>query len=247
MEDDIPRYAVVNFWFGVDSEAELTIICRTKRFCITLSAQNLRDPKCTEASKYEREYIQLLSALQSQDSHTEFNPEELDPLDAMVHWVLDPFFPIFRALAPGLSSTPQLQTLHEYFHPPTFFFTLKVDDGTLVPVSTQEDSHSLEYLTPNMEPPQVLLDANVPIFHPLSLLVDWDPEFDGGQSPTKVYGDNQKPYFFKSTHHGKDEAVEREVEILLRLEAAGLTTKICVPRLCGFVQADGQRKLWGCC
>ncbi|PVH79380.1 hypothetical protein DL98DRAFT_220566 [Cadophora sp. DSE1049] len=240
MEDDIPRYAVVDFACGVTSDAQLTVICRTKRFYITLSAQNLRDPEPTETSKYEQEYLQLLHVIQSEDQ-TEFNPDEPDPLEAMTHWVVTPFFPVFQDLAPQLSSTPQMQTLHEYFNPPTFFFTLKVVNGTLTPIPTPEDSHTLEFLTPSMKAPLVLLDADVPSFNSSGLDVDWDPESEGAQFPTKVFGDMHVPYFFKATVHGNSAAIEREIEMLLRLERVGLTTKIRVPRLCGYVQVDGRR------
>lgn len=84
MEDDIPRYAVIDFAFGDTSDAQLTVIFRTKRFYITLSAQNLQEPDYTESSKYEREYLQLLSAIQSED-HTDVNPEEPDLLEAITH------------------------------------------------------------------------------------------------------------------------------------------------------------------
>ncbi|KAH6716061.1 hypothetical protein BKA61DRAFT_515521 [Leptodontidium sp. MPI-SDFR-AT-0119] len=244
MEDDIPRYAVVDFAFGDTSDAQLTVICRTKRFYITLSALNLHDPEDTEDSKYEQEYQQLLHAIQFEDQ-TKFNPDEPDPVESMIHWVVTPFFPVFRALAPQLSSTPQMQTLHEFFNPPTFFFTLKVVKGTLSPVSTPENSQPLEFLPPSMEPPLVLLDAGVPIFNPSSLNVDWDPESEGAQFPTKVFGDKLMPYFFKATVHGNSAAIEREIEILLRLERVGLTTKIRVPRLCGFVQVDGRNTIMG--
>ncbi|KAL2072312.1 hypothetical protein VTL71DRAFT_11655 [Oculimacula yallundae] len=244
MEDTIPRYAVVDFAFGVNLDAQLTAICRTKRFYITLSAENLRDPKHTEASEYEQEYLRLLHAIQFEDQ-AEFNPGEPDPFEAMTHWVVTPFFPVFRELAPQLSSTPQMQTLQEYFNPLTFFFTLKVVNGTLTPIPTPEKSHNLEFLTPSMELPPFLLDADVPIFNPSSLNVDWDPESEGAQFPTKVFGDKHEPYFFKATARGNSAAITREIEMLLSLERAGLSAKIRVPRLSGYVQDNGQKNVIG--
>ncbi|RFU31498.1 hypothetical protein B7463_g4806, partial [Scytalidium lignicola] len=84
MEGDIPRYAAVDFAFGITSDAQLTVICRTKRFYITLSAQNLRNPEHIEASKYEQEYLQLLHVIQFEDQ-SEFNPDKQDPVEAMAH------------------------------------------------------------------------------------------------------------------------------------------------------------------
>lgn len=138
-----------------------------------------------------------------------------------------------------------MQTLHEYFNLPIFFYTVKVVNGTLTPIPTPETSHTLEFLTPSMELPPIQLDAHVPIFNPSSLKVDWDPEPEGAQFPTKVFGDKDVPYLFKATDHGNSVAIEREIGILLRLEQIGLTAKIRVPRLCGYVQADDRRNVIG--
>ncbi|CAD6440317.1 6b2964ed-6bd9-4dc1-8a24-0f29d21cb5c2 [Sclerotinia trifoliorum] len=221
----------------------LTVICRAKRFHVTLLAQNLHCPEQTEASKYERECLQLLHAIQSEDE-IEYNPEDPDPLEAIFDWVVTPFLPIFQTLPPQLSSTPQMQTLYEYFNPPTLFFTLKVVQGKLTPIATPANSHSLEYLIPSMKLPPIVLDADLPTFQPSNIYTHCDLRSEGAQFPTKVFGDHL-PYFYKATSHGRSTAIEREIDLLLRLERTGLTRKIRIPKLCGYVKVDKKDKVMG--
>ncbi|KAI9847475.1 MAG: hypothetical protein M1837_002376 [Sclerophora amabilis] len=247
---EIPRYAVTNFSSGVTSESELTAMCHGKRFHVFLSPSNLRhddDESKPEAppSGFEQEYLRLLRALESEDQNqNEFNPDDPDPVEAMFHWVMMPFFPVFRELAPRLSSEPQTQTLHEYFNPITFFYTLRTVDGRLTPLPCAGNEEELKHLIPRMDLPQALSNPDVPFIRPTSLEVTWDAESEGAQYPTKVLqGDT--PYFFKSTFHGKSRAMEREIETLLRLEETGLTKTIRVPKLHGYVQFEVDNGISG--
>ncbi|RDL37244.1 uncharacterized protein BP5553_04677 [Venustampulla echinocandica] len=131
-----------------------------------------------------------------------------------------------------------MQTLQEYFNPVTSFFTLQVVNGKLDPLPTEPTS--LDYLTPSMPLSPSLLASDVPAFMPKDILIDWDVESDGAQFPAKVFGADQVPYHFKAAHHGSSEAITREIESLLRLEWEGPTGPTRVPRLCGYMQGDGD-------
>ena len=54
-----------------------------------------------------------------------------------------------------------------------------------------------------------------------------------------IFGDNHVHYFFKPAVH------RNSVAKLLRLDWAALRPKIPVPRLCGYVQADGRSDIIG--
>ena len=242
--DDIPRYAVTHFYCGVTTDSQLTAMCHGKRFHVFLSCEELHEHGYTGPSPLEQHYLRLLHAVEHEDEN-EFNPEDGDPVEAMYDWVTTPFFSVFQELAPRASSTPPAQTMYDYFNPTTFFFKLKAVDGCLTPVRSPDDAEAVRHLTPRLELPKSLLSPSVPTIHPKLIKLAYDAESEGAQYPTKVFINGDEPYFFKPTSHGDSRAVEREIEILLRLQQLGLSARIRVPRLCGFVQYGDDNRVTG--
>ena len=122
---------------------------------------------------------------------------------------------------------------------------MKTVDGRLTPVRSLDDAEAVRHLTPRLKLPKSLLQPSVPAIYPSLIELAWDAESEGAQYPTKVFINGNEPYFFKPTSHGDERAAERKIEVLLRIQQLGLSSKIRAPRLCGYVQFENDDHVTG--
>lgn len=235
---DFARHAVTNIFFGDSTDDCIIIVmCRGKRFHITISPENLQDHK--------HEYTRLINGLTEARDDADFDLDSTDPQDELEDWVLRPFIPVFPKLAPKQSLNPQRATVTECFNPPTFFFALKSIRGNLSAIRTTDNSKAAEFWIPRVEIAPALIRPGLRIVRPHDLEVVWDPQLEDGPHAAQVALGTTEHYFLKYTTHGDEQRVTRDVESLLRLQDLGVTEKIRLPKLHGYVQYEGEDRISG--
>ena len=265
-EDD-PQYTISDVALNGEKGAEIGVFTNGRRFHIEFWPIDLREPGQSRPSKVELEYLALVKAVhdligyegpgqttedrpsaqakggpKADDSHLKPCDGHCseDPLEA---WILRPFIQhrIFQTLAPA-SSKPLLSNLHDRIYPPTLSFTPKLMDGKPVPIQVPNQQASISWYTlprdistsrywsecPQVEPKDVLL---IDRSHP--------------QNPNLVMFQGKKCWF-KAVHAtvpGK--AFAREIDTLIRVQKAGLCSRIRVPRLNGLVTQTKDGRIQG--
>lgn len=227
---DVARHSVTGLCLdGPEEKFFMAVMCRGKRFHITISPENLRE--------YQQEYTRLYDAYE--------DSEGLDFLKELEDWVLRPFLRLFSELAPELSPTPQKATVAECFNPPTLFFTLESVHGVLSAVRTSDNPEAARLWIPCTEIRQDLIRPELRIVRPKDLEVVWDPRTEDGPDARKVTLGTTEHYFLKQLACEMDDSVGIEAECLLRLEDMGVLEKIRVPKLHGFVQYEDENRIAG--
>ena len=86
---DIAPHAVTNLHYrGPTDGCILTVICRGKRFHVTIFPEDLQE--------HQHEYERLIRAL-SKSSHSKTEFDSSDPQEELEDWALRPFHPIFQS------------------------------------------------------------------------------------------------------------------------------------------------------
>ncbi|KAH9884227.1 hypothetical protein F4778DRAFT_763459 [Xylariomycetidae sp. FL2044] len=164
--------------------------------------------------------------------------EQRDPQTALYNWLLEPFEEIYNALPP----TPETrQSLHEWYHGPTYFYTLESKHGKIVP--KQEDSQPelesrIEALVPRISIPKYIKNLGIPWYHPDDVTVVTATDQPGPYHPSRVQiGD--EVHFFKVVDPTQPQPTKRELKIMKEVERKGLHEQIRVPLVKGLIGYGG--------
>lgn len=217
---------------------EVAMMYNGKRFHILLKTANLHDPENWDSFIVEEEYLQLLRTCISENLDDPHALRNSDAARNLFVWIAEQCSPLFRDLAPKLSPKLQYMSLDDYLNPPTCFFAPKMANGTLfAPNYSDVDPDALVRMTRRVELPWCLFSSAVRAIDPARIEVSWHPSTHGLPMSQDITLDGNKPCHLKITS-GDRAGLEREAGILLRLQETGLTEKIRVPDLHGYVQLE---------
>ncbi|KAH7064281.1 hypothetical protein BKA63DRAFT_170242 [Paraphoma chrysanthemicola] len=189
---------------------------------------------------------------QDRDSAVDVTADEEDGEDAdqdsgsaqveLRNWILDAFAEIVQEWAPA-DRDPVPSTLHEWYHGPTYFYSMQVKSGQLEPelVETTDDlTAKIDALVPKLHMPKYIQEMDVPWLNANDLIVNAEVTSPEPAHPGLV---THKPtgeiYFFKPVVPSQPGPVKREISILQKLGKLDLDIK--VPRLLGFVSASESK------
>jgi Protein kinase domain len=239
------------FWHGPDIPCALSVMCNGRRFYIEFWAKDLREPqKHPIATKLEKDLLRLLRATEDDPSDCGSLCNDLDgsgnldghdshvcPDDLLYDWILKPFKPIFRQLAP-VHTRPRLTTLHDALKPPLLPFTIRSIKGQLKALPHPTEPESLYNLTlptnlvSNLAP--IARAANLPLIKPQSLrIAPTSPS--QSRNPNIILHNGQLTYF-KRISRGAEDAIITEANTLLHIQSLGPSHKLPIPRLLALVQ-----------
>ncbi len=242
MSDTLHYYVTDVIYGNVNKkDCQLTLTCHDVRFNVTLRVRKLREPGCMEPSPLEHHYLKLLRAIwDDTDDRFDRHAPYPYPEEAMYEWVVRALFPVIRDLAPKPLSRPHMLTLKEYLSPPTFFYTLEGRSGKLTPIRQANDPEVIERLIPRIKLDGSFFPSDLPVIRPASLTLPHDIYNEGSSRPQLVFLDGDKSYYCKFTERDHQRRLKREIEVLLRLRESGLSDKIRVPKLHGYLQYEGD-------
>ncbi|KAF3052827.1 hypothetical protein E8E11_007805 [Didymella keratinophila] len=170
--------------------------------------------------------------------------EDQDSLSAehdLRKWLLISMTSVIAEYAPA-DRVPEPSSLYDWYHGPTYFYSLGVKSGELVPELLQESDEldaRIEKLSPRMKMPQYIQKIDVPWLSANDLSVQSEVDFPEPAHPGKVTGQDGEMYFFKPVVSGEPGPIKREISILQKIEELSLDIK--VPRLVGFVAFENSK------
>ncbi|EDN11266.1 hypothetical protein I7I51_03029 [Histoplasma capsulatum] len=236
-----PPYDIVNFWCGDKDKTEMTVMCYDRRFDILALAKNME-----ECPAIKSEFFGLIKDLLSMDNDDfQFKPGQPDPMEEMCYWMAKACFAHFRTLAPR-PTEPRIITLEEYYTTPAIHLTITVNDGKLTAI---QSSHKPDDLMPRtrLSSSYTAMTASVPLLKPSKVKLPWDSEHERPLRPSRVLvGNEGKEQFFKPAYRELLKHTEREIKTLLRLHQLGLSDKIRVPKIHGFVSSGNKSNMEIC-
>lgn len=157
-------------------------------------------------------------------------------------WILSGFAAETQRLAPK-SPERHTQTLQEWYHGPTHYFELKVEQGSFAPQELEETSDlkdRIDALIPRMPTPKYIREMNVPWRKAteIEVLSEVDTPEPVHPGEVKVEGEVQ---FFKPVDGTQPQAMKRELKLLKEIEMIGLHDQIRVPKLVGLVGFEDSK------
>ncbi|KAG9782535.1 hypothetical protein ABEF95_013168 [Exophiala dermatitidis] len=257
--EDEPPYQVLNFLHCEDIDSLFQVVCRGRRFHVSVSPSDFREGDSTESSTppssasshIEDQYQRLLAAVRDDDPSNieDLNPEGYHPLDVLYDWIATPFFPLFRKIPPlhNIGSGPgqRLQNLDEYANPPTQFFRLKCVEGRVTPIRLIDGEHDVvpRPLLRFLDLSPSCIRSNVPIFSSREILIPWDSLSEGALYPQAVFLHGHHKLYLRSAMDSR--SAEREIDHLLRIQDSGLHNMLLLPKLHGYVEDASQKRIIG--
>lgn len=156
-------------------------------------------------------------------------------------WLLTSLIDVIAEYAPA-ERTPEPSSLYDWYHGPTYFYSLTVKSGELVAELLEENNDldaRIEKLSPRMKMPQYIQKMDVPWISANGLTVQSEVDFPEPAHPGKVTNKDGEVYFFKPVVRGEPGPIKREINILQKIEQLDLDIK--VPRLVGFVAFEDSK------
>jgi len=158
------------------------------------------------------------------------------------NWILASFSDITQTSAPP-NREPEESTLYEWYHGPTYFYTLKIAKGELSPTlleTTTDLEARIEDLVPRMKVPKYMQDYKLPWHNANDLTVQSEVSMPPPAHPGQVlHNESSETYFFKPVVSDQPDSVKREIQILRKMEKLNLDIKF--PRLRGFVALGNSK------
>ncbi|KAL1799587.1 hypothetical protein ACET3X_003624 [Alternaria dauci] len=158
------------------------------------------------------------------------------------NWILASFSEITQTYAPP-NREPEESTLYEWYHGPTYFYTLQIAKGELSPalVETTPDLEAkIEALVPRMKVPKYMQDYKLPWHNANDLIVQSEVSMPPPAHPGQVlHKESSETYFFKPVVSDQPDSVKREIQILRKMEKLNLDIKF--PHLRGFVALGNSK------
>ena len=219
-----------------NTDTQLTVHVSNKRFKIDLFTSHFESSPALLAEylrhvqRQEPEWIPDESEL---DADGEFE----DPLDEMHDWVLQPFLPIFREIAPLDPS--QTYTLEDCLFAEELHYTVQVIDDNLVPVFLGSTKNIKNDIIGARLPSSV--DCSMfPVYHPREVQVPINTNsaaLPGIPRRVHIHGQSQ-PSFFKIVYGGDVGITTREIRTYAKIRMAKFDPPIFTSQLEGLVQND---------
>jgi tRNA A-37 threonylcarbamoyl transferase component Bud32 len=156
------------------------------------------------------------------------------------NWILSAFTDVTAECAPP-NREPIDSTLHDWYHGPTYFYSLQIKAGALSPelLETTDDlTARINALVPRLTMPKYIQSIDLPWHSAASLTVHSEVSLPEPAHPGKVSDASGNTYFFKPVVSDQPGTAKREINILQKI--AKLDLDIKVPRLLGFVSYDGS-------
>ncbi|KAE8326626.1 hypothetical protein BDV39DRAFT_215602 [Aspergillus sergii] len=225
-----------------NTDTQLNVYVCNKRFKIDLFIANFENSPALLA--------EYLRQVQCQDP--EYIPDQMDdegefedPLDEMHDWILQPFLPIFRKLAPLDQS--RKYTLEDCLFAEEFHYTVQAVEENLVPVCLGNSKCKKNHLIGARLPSATQVDYSMfPIYHPSEVQVPIDASSTSLPAvPRKVsiHG-RSKPSFFKIVYAGDVRMTLKELLAYSKIHMAKFDATVRTSRLDGLVQ-DGNGHVMG--
>lgn len=231
MDDDLPPFAMMEWYFGDDADAALTIMSRGKRFHVSLTTEDVRGPDEDE------ELVQtFLRFRKSMD-------DDPEAMEALQEWMVKPCISHMDRLAPSMPRTAP-PSLAEYFNAETFMLKLANVEGRLEATQCPHDPSVTRSLVPKvlMSDPTVseAISQGVPCIPASQLAAVLEPDaheadYDLIPRTVRVIGKDTR-FHFKGAF--MQEAFRRELDILLRFQRDSFPDDLRVSRLGGLVTWD---------
>ncbi|KAF2821747.1 hypothetical protein CC86DRAFT_426216 [Ophiobolus disseminans] len=156
------------------------------------------------------------------------------------NWILSAFADVTAECAPP-DREPFDSTLFEWYHGPTYFYSLQIKSGQLEPElleTTSELNERIAKLVPQMKMPKYIQDIDVPWIHADDLTVQSEVSLPEPAHPGQVIDKDGNEYFFKPVVPDQPGPVKREITILRKLSKLDIDIK--VPTLLGFVSFENS-------
>jgi hypothetical protein len=158
------------------------------------------------------------------------------------NWILASFSEITNTYAPP-NREPEESTLYEWYHGPTYFYTLQIANGELSPAlleTTSDLESKIEALVPRMKVPKYMQDYKLPWLNANDLTVQSEVSMPPPAHPGQMlHHETNETYFFKPVVSDQPDSVKREIQILRKMEKLNLDIKF--PRLRGFVALGNSK------
>jgi hypothetical protein len=158
------------------------------------------------------------------------------------NWILASLSEITNTYAPP-NREPEESTLYEWYHGPTYFYTLQIANGELSPAlleTTPDLESKIEALVPRIKVPKYVQDYQLPWLNANDLTVESEVSMPPPAHPGQVlHKETDETYFFKPVVADQPDSVKREIQILRKMEELGLDIKF--PHLRGFVALGNSK------
>ncbi|RBR22715.1 hypothetical protein FVER53590_03265 [Fusarium verticillioides] len=213
-------WSVIQFTFSDrNTDSELVVMCKDKRFIINLSADNF-----SESLKLKERYLFFLQVAE------EF---ELDgvTVEDFWDWIVDPLLPIFRELPTPDPAAPQ--TLDGFFNPETFIYTFQTVSDQRIPQLDRDAEHQSPF---GISVPDELCASWKP-FDPSEVQICHEKVIvPPSQTPSKVLLNDGTIAFLKLARCGDTQSIKNELHTYGKIERAQLDLKVKVSRLHGLAR-----------
>jgi tRNA A-37 threonylcarbamoyl transferase component Bud32 len=157
------------------------------------------------------------------------------------NWILSAFADVTAKWAPP-NREPVESTLDDWYHGPTYFYSLQIKAGKLeleLLETTDDLNASIEALVPHLNMPKYIQSINLPWLSANDLTVHSEVSLPEPAHPGKVTDADGNTYFFKPVVPDQAGIAKREINILQKLNKLDIDIK--VPELLGFVAFDNSK------
>ncbi|GKU14668.1 protein kinase [Fusarium langsethiae] len=217
-----PTWSVIGFSFSdKNTNSELEVMCNGKCFVIHSSADYF-----SESPELKKRYQFFLEVAEEYEINGVTVEDFWD-------WIVEPLLPLFRRLpAPDNAGR---STLHDFFKPETFVYTLRAHSEKLIPEldrKRQKEPRFGIFLTDDICAPW-------PSFSPSEVLICQEKVFGPpSHTPRKVLLNDGTTAFLKLVHRGDKQFLKTELSTYKKIDEARFADKTRVPRLLGLVRDD---------
>ncbi|KNG81816.1 hypothetical protein ANOM_010747 [Aspergillus nomiae NRRL 13137] len=230
-----PIYSIGTFQSScLNTDTQMNVHVSNKRFKIDIFTANFR-----RSPALLSEYLR-----QVRRQEPEFVPgmDDLggDPLEEMHEWILQPFLPIFRKLAP--LDQGRKYTLEDFLYAEEFHYTVEVVEETLVPVYLGHSKRTKLLFFGACLPSITYFDYSMfPVYHPSEIQVSIDADstsLPGFPQKVFIHG-RSKPSFLKIIFAGGARVALKELMAYSKIYIANFDATVLTSRLDGLVH-DGE-------
>ncbi|KAF9694092.1 hypothetical protein EKO04_008003 [Ascochyta lentis] len=203
------------------------------------AVQKQKNPESSKAQKSE-DSDSAVDVTADEDEEDE-NQDSLCAEFDLRKWLLKGLTDIIAEYAPP-NRAPEPSSLYDWYHGPTYFYSLAVKSGGLVSELLEdcdEQDARIEKLSPRMKMPQYIQKIDVPWIDAKDLTVQSEVDFPEPAHPGKVMNKQGEIFFFKPVVAADPGPIKREISTLQKL--AELDLDIKVPRLLGFVAFENSK------
>jgi tRNA A-37 threonylcarbamoyl transferase component Bud32 len=263
---------ILNFTYDDEDSCALTVLVNDVRFHIIVDPKDLQksrekplyyeylDKICglRDAEQREEEEVEKQQVVGKKNKKERANDkdsavdmttdeeadEDQDSGSAAVelrNWILSAFADVMAESAPS-NRDPLDSTLFDWYHGPTYFYSLQIKAGKLEPELleiTDDLNARIENLVPQLKMPKYIQSIDLPWINANDLTVQSEVSAPEPAHPGKVTDKDGNIYFFKPVVSDQPGVVKREITILQKLTTLNLDIK--VPHLLGFVAFNNSK------